>query len=109
MKTPERIEALGIVYVMPLLLYSMLEYRVRMSMKQETEPLILMGKRKLFAPTGKALLEQLMDIQLIVVRQNGQTLRFLPDNIKDQTKRIVMLMGYDMSIDVSDVPKKIAE
>ncbi|MEK5037085.1 IS1634 family transposase [Sporosarcina sp. FSL K6-3457] len=106
LKTPERIEALGIVYVMALLLYGMLEYRIRTSMKQETEPLILMGKRKLFAPTGKALLEQLADIQLILIRQNGQTMRFLPDNIKDQTKRIVTLIGYDMSIYISDTPKK---
>lgn len=65
-----------------------------------------MGKWKLFAPTGKALLEQLMDIQLILIQQNGQTMRFSPDNIKEQTKRIVTLMGYDMSIYVSDSPKK---
>lgn len=55
-----------------LLLYGMLEYRIRTNMKEETELLILMGKRKLFAPTGRALLEQLMDIQLILIRENGQ-------------------------------------
>ncbi|WP_335873066.1 IS1634 family transposase, partial [Bacillus sp. 2205SS5-2] len=62
-KTPERIEALGIVYVMALLIYGMLEYRIRAEMKKQEEPLILMGKRKLFEPTGQALLEQLNDVR----------------------------------------------
>lgn len=65
LKTPQRIEALGIVYVMALLHYGMLEYRVREQMKTEDTPLVLKGKRKLFEPTGKALLEQLEDITII--------------------------------------------
>jgi hypothetical protein len=97
-KTPERIEALGIVYVMALLVYGILEYRVRSKMESEKEPLILMGKRKLFKPTGKALLEQLHDIRVIVIEQNGKRMRFLPDNIKDHTKRIVELCGYSIDI-----------
>ncbi|MGG5252409.1 IS1634 family transposase [Neobacillus sp. SM06] len=106
-KTPERIEALGIVYVMALLIYGMLEYRVRTEMKLQEKPLILKGNRKLFEPTGKALLEQLQDIRFIVIRQGGQTLRYLPDNIGDETKRIVSLAGYDMSIYVSKFQEKV--
>lgn len=34
-KTPERIEVLGIVYVMALLIFGMLEYRVRAEMKKQ--------------------------------------------------------------------------
>ncbi len=92
-KTPERIEALGIVYVMALLIYGMLEYRIRVEMKKQEEPLILMGKRK--------LLEQLNDVRIIVIRQGLETMRYLPDNIQEQTKRIVCLAGYDPSIYVS--------
>ena len=106
-KTPKRIEALGIVYVMALLVYGMLEYRIRLEMKTQEKPLILKGKRKLFEPTGKAILEQLNDIRMIVIQQGGQTMRFLPDNIGDQTKRLVSLAGYDMSIYVSKHHEKV--
>ncbi|RHW36050.1 hypothetical protein D1B31_18375 [Neobacillus notoginsengisoli] len=44
LKTPERIEALGIVYVMALLVYGMLEYLIRAKMKYEKNPLILAVK-----------------------------------------------------------------
>nr|WP_240035336.1 hypothetical protein [Neobacillus notoginsengisoli] len=105
-KTPEKIEALGIVYVMALLIYGMLEYRIRKEMKSQEKPLILKGNRKLFEPTGRALLEQLQDIRLIVIRQGGKTHRYLPDNIGDRTKRIVHLAGYDMSIFGSKIKGK---
>ncbi|PLR79129.1 hypothetical protein CU633_01820 [Bacillus sp. V3-13] len=76
-------------------------------MKKELEPLILAGNRKLFEPTGKALLEQLHDIRVIVIRRGKETMRYLPDNIGDQTKRIVRLAGYDMNIYVSNQGEKI--
>lgn len=41
------------------------------------------------------------DIRVIVIKQDGKTLRFLSDNIPEQTKRIVALCGYDMTIHVS--------
>ncbi|MFA1820069.1 IS1634 family transposase [Virgibacillus oceani] len=103
LKTPERIQAIGIVYVMALLIYGMLEYRVRSEMKKEKEALILKGKRKLFAPTAKVLLEQLDDIRVILIKQDGKVLRYIPDNVNNQTKRIVELCGYDMAIYVSDI------
>jgi transposase len=105
LKTPQRIEALGIVYVMALLHYGMLEYRVREQMKTEDTPLVLKGKRKLFEPTGKALLEQLEDITIILIKQGSQTLRYLPDNINEQAKRIIRLCGYELDIYVSKKEK----
>lgn len=81
----------------------MLEYCVRSEMKKEKEALILKGKRKLFVPTGKALLEQLDDIRVILIKQDGKVLRYIPDNVNNQTKRIVELCGYDMAIYVSDI------
>ncbi|MFS0647492.1 IS1634 family transposase [Siminovitchia sp. 179-K 8D1 HS] len=106
LKKPSRIEALGIVFVMALLIYGILEHRVREKMKQEETPLVLAGKRKLFRPTGKVLLKELQEIKVIYVRQAGQVIRFLPDNIGDQTKRILELSGYDMSIYVTKKAEK---
>jgi len=109
LKKPSRIEALGIIFVMALLIYGILEYRIREKMKQEEKPLILAGKRKLFRPTGQVLLKQLEEIKVIYIHQAGQTIRYLPDNIGEQTKRILELAGYDISIYVTKKAEKTTE
>ncbi|WP_088049437.1 IS1634 family transposase [Virgibacillus dakarensis] len=101
LKKPSRVAALGIVFVMALLVYGILENRVREKMKQEEKPLNLAGNRKLFNPTGQVLLKELKKIKIIYIQQNGETLRFLPDNINEECKRILELAGYDMTIYVS--------
>ncbi len=75
-------------------------------MKQEKSPLILAGKRKLFRPTGQVLLKELQEIKVIYIRQAGQIIRFLPNNIGDHSKRILELAGYDMSIYVAKKAEK---
>jgi transposase len=44
LKKPSWIEALGIVFVMALLIYGILEQRVRENMKKEEKPLISWGR-----------------------------------------------------------------
>ena len=97
-KQPRRVEALGVVFVMALLIYGLLEWRVREQMKQEKEPLILPGKRKSFTPTGEMLLALLKTIQVIHVSIGGTTVRGLSAHVDDQVKRILRLAGYDISI-----------
>lgn len=97
-KQPRRVEALGVVFVMALLIYGLLEWRVRENMKQESEPLILPGKRKSFAPTGEMLLALLKTIQVIHVSVGGVTIRGLSAHVDDQVKRILRLAGHDISI-----------
>ncbi|RCS34134.1 IS4 family transposase, partial [Heyndrickxia coagulans] len=70
-------------------------------LKEKNLSLILKGKRKLYQPTGQALLEQLEDITVILINQNQQKIRLLPDNIDSQAKKIIELCGYDVSIYVS--------
>ena len=97
-KQPRRVEALGVVFVMALLIYGLLEWRVREKMKQESEPLILPGKRKSFTPTGEMLLALLKTIQVIHVSTGGTTVRGLSAHVDDQVKRILRLAGHDISI-----------
>ncbi|MCL6572553.1 MAG: hypothetical protein K6T88_12860 [Bacillus sp. (in: Bacteria)] len=68
LKKSRRIEALGIVFVMSLLIYCILEQRVH--------------------------------------QQAGQWPRFIPDNMGEQSKRILQQAGYDLSIYVSKVAEK---
>ncbi|MCF2941897.1 IS4 family transposase, partial [Paenibacillus alkaliterrae] len=98
LKQPKRIEALGTVFIMALLLYGLLEWRVRENMKQETEPLILPGKRKSFNPTAEMLLAMLKSIQVILVQVEGRTIRTVSAHVNDNVKRVVRLAGYDMAI-----------
>ncbi|MFA1820110.1 IS1634 family transposase [Virgibacillus oceani] len=107
LKKPSRVAALGIVFVMALLVYGILENRVREKMKEEKNPLVLGGKRKLFRPTGQVLLKELQKIKIIHIRQNGEILRFLPDNINEQCKRILELAGYDITIYLSKQGEKV--
>lgn len=99
LKHPERVEALGIVFVMALLLYGMLEYRIRKAMTFEKVPLILPGKRKSIKPTGQALLESLTSIKVLLIpKEEGSTQRFLLGNAEETACRIVQLAGFDMNI-----------
>ncbi|HUC93639.1 MAG TPA: IS1634 family transposase [Paenibacillus sp.] len=98
LKQPKRVEALGIVFVMALLLYGLLEWRVRENLKQEIEPIVLPGKRKSFQPTAEMLLAMLKTIQVIFVTTEGHTVRGLSAHVDEQVKRIVRLAGYDISI-----------
>jgi transposase len=106
LKKPGRIEALGIVFVMALLIYGILEHRVREKMKQEEKPLVLSGRRKLFRPTAQVLLKELQEIKVIYIQQGGQVMRFIPDNVGEQSKRILELAGYDLTIYVSKKVEK---
>ncbi|SDT35902.1 Transposase [Paenibacillaceae bacterium GAS479] len=98
LKQPRRVEALGVVFVMALLIYGLLEWRVRENLKQEKEPLILPGKRKSFEPTGEMLLALLKTIQVIHVTMDGTRIRGLSAHVDDQVKRIIRLAGHDISI-----------
>ena len=98
LKQPHRIEALGIVMVMALLVYGVLEWRVRKNLELEKEPLVLPGKRKSFKPTGEMLLALLQTIQLTLCTIDGQTKRVLSPRISENVKRAVELAGYTMTI-----------
>ncbi len=98
LKQPSRVEALGVVFVMALLIYGLLEWRVRENLKQESEPLLLPGKRKSFEPTGEMLLALLKTIQVIHVTLGETRMRGLSAHVDDQVKRIIRLAGHDISI-----------
>ena len=57
LKKPSRVEALAYVFLIALLIFGVLERRVRAAMKNETEPLIIPGNVETFKPTGKKILE----------------------------------------------------
>lgn len=100
-KDLKRIEALGTVLVIALMVYGVLEWRVRERLKEEKEPLILPGKRKSFRPTGEMLLA-LQLLQTIKTTMfcfsDGRVERRSTGQLSENVKRVIELAGYDVSI-----------
>ncbi len=89
MKKPQRVEALAYVFLMALLVFSILQRRVRRAMQHEEEPLILHGNVKSFNPTGQRIL-QLLKHMMVIKMPDGS--RQLPDNIP-VPERLLRLLG----------------
>ena len=98
-KTPRRIEALGIVFVMALMVYGVMEWRVREQLKRDNEPMLVAGKKKSMRPTAEMMLSMLSVMQVMQVRmQDGTRFRQIDDGIPEKKRRIIECAGYSMDI-----------
>lgn len=102
LKKPARVEALAYVFLIALLIFGILERRVREAMKTETEPLIIPGKVKTFRPTGKKILESLETV--LVMTTDDPYRRAFPSNYKPP--RVLKLAGFepDIYLNIRDGP-----
>jgi len=92
-KKPERVEALGYIFLIVLLLAKYLEYRVRVSMELGGE-ILKVGGQKVVRPTAKTILEQLMEMSILSVA--GQLM--LPSNIPESVRKIIRWSGFDEQV-----------
>lgn len=98
LQRPSRVKTFGYLMLMSLLLYSAFEYILREQMAQETEPLILPGKRKSFRPTGASVLEMFETMVSTWVSIDGRRQRVNANPADPQRERILGFFGLDMSI-----------
>jgi len=91
LENQNRINALGYVFILVLLIASYLEYRVRKSLKETGEALIDPGNKRNVRPSVKTIMENLSYIQVIII--NGK--RYFPKNCNQQALNIVRWAGYD--------------
>jgi transposase len=91
--SPERVEALGYVLLMALLVYSLIERRVRRALESEEDPMKLAGGKQSHRPTGRRVLER---FENMMVAKDGST-RSLPDNLPIPG-RVLDLLGMGESI-----------
>ena len=94
LKKPGRVEALAYVLLIALLLFGILERRVREAMKTESEPLIIPGKVKTFQPTGKKILETLETV--LVMTTDDPYRRAFSSRYK--VPRVLKLAGFEPDI-----------
>jgi transposase len=69
---PERVEAIGYVLLMALLIAILLERRIRNNIKKEGEPIAIPGNRKTLTPTITMILDMLDTIQVLKVKVAGK-------------------------------------
>jgi transposase len=99
LKNPERVMALGYVFLMALLVFSLLERRVRNNLKAKNEKLRIPGKIKTDSPTGVMLLEMLSKLQMVIIFMEGQAIRTLPGNLfNSQVIKLLTMAGLDENI-----------
>ena len=93
---PDRVEALGYLLVMALLVYSVIERRARQALRDADEPLVLAGGPTRFRPTGRRVLKRFENMRVIRI----DSTRAIPDNI-DVSEQILDLL--DLSVEIYGV------
>lgn len=98
--TPSRVMALGFVFLIGLLVYCLLERRIRKNLAQESKPIRLHGNRLTKKPTAAAFLQLFNDIVTVrCINEDGSTTRGLPPRYNtEELKRALRLAGFDSSI-----------
>ncbi len=100
LKNQERIKALGYVFILGLLLACYLEYRVRGSLKANSQAVMLPGKKQTTTPSVATILEIFDTIQVVIV---GGT-RLFPDNINRQALAMIRWAGFNPDIYLRPLP-----
>jgi len=96
LKNEQRIEALGYVLIMALLVYSLIERRARLALVGADEPMELAGGPTTYRPTGRRVLQRFEN--MLVSRVDGK--RVLPENV-DVPSRVLNLL--DLSVEIYGV------
>ncbi|HHY30021.1 MAG TPA: IS1634 family transposase [Syntrophaceticus sp.] len=98
-KNTERVVAIGYVFLMVLLIYALLQRRVRHNLTKETKPLIIPGKRKSFSPTGTMLLEMLKPLTIITFETDSGLMHQVAENqLTEDIRRLLHLAGFSEDI-----------
>ncbi len=93
LKKPERVEALGYVFLLVLLLAKYLEYRVRASLEKEGDALRV-GGQKLARPTTQTILYHFGTVPLL--ESGGK--RFMPNPPGGNGTRIMDALGFSWEL-----------
>lgn len=100
LKNEKRIQALGYVFILVLLLACYLEYRVRTKLKQLGGAVKLPGNKKTATPSVMTILEILETIHVVSI--GG--VRYFPDNMNREALRMIEWAGFTQSIYLQPLP-----
>ena len=92
LKKEERIEALSMVMVLSLLVYSIAEWMIRKKLKETGETVLNQLKKPTQRPTLKWIFQKFRNINEAVLELKGSIHREMI-NIKDEQRKIIKLFG----------------
>jgi transposase len=103
LKNDLRVLGLSYVFVIGLLIYALLQCRVRTKIMESQTPLRLYGKN-FFTPTGKTLLEQFESAHIITIThpQTQETMKIV--KLSDAAKQILQWLDLDETVYQSRSP-----
>ncbi|MHB1127787.1 MAG: IS1634 family transposase [Bacillota bacterium] len=93
-KKNERVQALGFIFQLVILMAAYLRYRVKKSLEQEGTPLITPQRQKLDHPTVSVILDMLSELTVIRAGQD----RGLINRPRAEVLRLIRLVGFHESI-----------
>ena len=101
LKNPDRVNALVYVFLMALMIYSVMQRRVRKALEDEDQPMQIIGTKGTFRPTGNRVLEQFKKMK---ITRDEKGRREFPRNLKIP-RRVMLLLGVKPEIYLRDPPK----
>ena len=98
LKSPQRVKSLGYLFVLALMIGSYLEYRVRSSMEQENESVIMPGKKQVSRPSLNTMLEFFGKLKTARFRTDNGFIRQWPENLDPQVVNLIRWAGFDPEV-----------
>jgi transposase len=94
LKTPRRIEALGLILVLALMIWRLMERTMRISLKNTESKVIGWNNRKTSRPTSFMMTTKFLSVIVI----NTDTRRFLAEPLDPIQERYLMILGLSATV-----------
>lgn len=98
LKNPDRVYALGFIFLFGLLIAAYIESIVRRELKRNNKAITVPGGRIQQNPTLRSLLDLLNTVKVIIEQTANGLKRHLSADLNPDVRTIIRLLGYDMSI-----------
>jgi len=107
LKTPRRVEALGYVILLAVMIASLLELRIRNALEREKATISTGSRKKVKRPTARLLLNMLNSILVVYLSYDDRIERHFPHDIDPEVLRLLKLAGYDSKIYTENPYRKL--
>lgn len=98
LKKPERVEALGYIMLIALMVLTLLERTVRQNLKNESEMITVSGKRKTFSPTGISIIQAFENVQVYKIYNEKENFWERYCDLDENLARIIGLLNFEQEI-----------
>lgn len=101
LKKPERVEALGYIMLIALMVLTLLERTVRENLKNEKDKITVSGNRKTLSPTGISIIQAFENVQVFKIYNEKEDIWEKYCELDKNLTRIINLLGFEEEIYVN--------